>query len=88
MARTIWKYALSPRGIGISMPVGAKVLTAREQNDAICIWAEVDPEAEKVLRHFRIYGTGHDMPDDPGTYIGTTSFRGGALIFHVYESAS
>jgi hypothetical protein len=88
MARTIWKFQLNPIARGVVMPVGAKVLTAREQGDTICIWAEVDPDAEGSMRHFVVYGTGHEMPDDPGTYIGTASLSGGRLIFHVYEPVS
>jgi hypothetical protein len=32
-----------------------------------------------------MYGTGHDMPDDPGQYVGTFQMHGGALVFHLFE---
>jgi hypothetical protein len=32
-------------------------------------------------------GTGHEMSDNPGTYIGTAMLDGGNLVFHVYEPA-
>jgi hypothetical protein len=85
--KTIWKYTLTP-GEVVRMPEGAVVLTAREQNDQICIWAEVDPAKANEVRQFEIFGTGHPMPADMGVerkYIGTASLYDGKLIFHVYE---
>lgn len=93
MKKTIWKYVLVPKkgtfNILIDIPKGATVLTAREQGDDICIWAEVNPdEPFKETRIFEVFGTGHEMPIDMGIdrkYIGTASILGGGLIFHVYE---
>mgnify|MGYP000302406813 CR=1 FL=1 len=82
----IGKKAISNDFDGDGKPVGgAKVLTAREQRHAVCIWAEVDPTRDSELRHFRVYGTGHRMPDEPGTYVGTAMPFGGAEVYHVYE---
>lgn len=83
----IWKYTLQPR-TRVPMPKGAKVLCAREQAGNVCIWAEVDPTAPKENRAFEVFGTGHEMADQPRTYIGTVVLSGGALVFHVYESTS
>lgn len=93
MKKTIWKYVLVPKrgtfNILIDIPKGATVLTAREQGDDICIWAEVNPEEPfEETRIFEVFGTGHEMPIDmkiDRKYIGTASIRGGYLIFHVYE---
>lgn len=84
MARTIWKFLLRP-GEPVVMPAGARPISAREQHDTICVWAEVDPAAPMEPRHFGVYGTGHALPDDPGRFLGTASLHGGRLIFHVYE---
>jgi len=86
--RTIWKFVLNPNDLKLRIPAGAKILTAREQGDAVCIWAEVNPTAEPEERMFEVFGTGHDMPFEPSverTYIGTAMLNGGALVFHVYE---
>ena len=63
-------------------------MTAREQGNEICLWAEVGPDRPLEMRSFEIFGTGHDIPVDTGVdrmYIGTASLYSGALIFHVYE---
>ena len=72
----------------MSIPEGATILTAHEQRNEICIWAEVCPTAPLEARTFEVFGTGHDMPIDMGIerrYIGTAIINGGSYIFHVYE---
>lgn len=83
--KTIWKFTLEHGGETIEMPQGAVILTAREQGESICLWAEVDTQALYERRSFMVYGTGHQMPNYKMKYIGTASLEGGALIFHVYE---
>ena len=86
--KTIWKFVLDPRHLTLDMPQGAVVLTAREQRDEICIWAEVDPSAINEARFFDVFGTGHDLPTGMGLdrrYIGTAMLHGGSLVLHVYE---
>lgn len=83
---TIWKFPIQLAArVAVPMPMGAKVLTAAGQGRDICIWAEVEPTRDREARLFAVYGTGHQMPDDPGTYIGTAMLAGGHLVFHVYE---
>jgi len=84
MMKTIWKYALDFQTI-VDIPKGAKVLTVQEQRGDPQLWAIVDPDAETEKRTFIIYGTGHNMPDDPGEYVGTFQQLGGNLVFHVFE---
>lgn len=88
MSRTIHKYNLLPGepGYCLMLPEGAKVLAIGNQNELLMLWAEVDPDAALEPRHFVTYSTGHPMPDDPGTYIGTTIFMSGSLVWHVYET--
>lgn len=82
--KTIWKYTMKPQ-CSHDMPKDAQLLSVREQGDEICMWALVDPEAEKETRHFVGFGTGHDVPDRPMTFIGTAHLHGGMLVFHVFE---
>jgi hypothetical protein len=84
MTKTIWKYTLEHR-IQLQMPKGAEVLTVREQGEEICLWALVDPSAEKETRQFHSFGTGHDVDDLPMKYVGTSHLEGGALVFHTFE---
>lgn len=84
---SIWKFVLAPQ-CSLSMPVGAQVLSVREQGDSICLWALVDPSAPLEMRRFIVFGTGHPLPaDEPLTYLGTAHLEQGKLVFHVFERA-
>lgn len=81
----VWKFVLKVADVQeVMMPAGAECLCAAEQAGHLCIWAKVDPSAPLEPRTIAVYGTGHPAPDD-GHYIGTAFFRGGALVFHVFE---
>lgn len=82
--KQVWKWTLYPKSI-IEVPVGAKILTIQEQNGEPQIWMLVDPDAPKCKRRFLSYGTGHEMPDDPGQYVGTFQLKDDGLVFHVFE---
>lgn len=82
--KTIWKYTLQPE-CTLDMPKGADVLSVREQGEDICLWALVDPSAEKEQRQFVAFGTGHDVPDRNMKFIGTAHLHDSSLVFHVFE---
>ena len=91
MAKTIWKFMpqLDEDNAAIAtveMPIGARVLTAREQGNELCLWAEVDPSAATEMRSFQVFGTGHEMPDVIGAYVGTAMLYSGKLVLHVYAT--
>lgn len=68
----IFKYPLEiTRTQKVKMPYGARVLTLQMQGDVPAIWAEVDPNAELLEYTINMYGTGWDMPDNHGRYLGT-----------------
>lgn len=84
--RTIWKFSIGQTKAAVKMPIGAKPLAVQVQGDEACLWAEVDSDAETETRHFRIFGTGHDMPSGMGysdVYLGT--FQQGPFMWHLYE---
>jgi len=86
--KTIYKYTLDPRRSEYDLPIGAKILTVQGQNEQVCIWAEVDTEADTEKVRFEVYGTGHEIKWDMGTdreYLGTAQLKNGALVFHVYR---
>lgn len=83
--KTIWKWTLDCETT-IDMPQDAQLLAVQEQFTQPQLWALVDPTAKMERRSFRIYGTGHALPDDPGRYVGTFQRLGGNLIYHVFET--
>lgn len=84
---SICKYVLKPE-IELEMPIGAQVLSIREQGEEICLWALVNPDAPKEKRRFVSFGTGHDVPAVALQFHGTAHLRGGSLVFHVFEVPS
>ena len=82
--KTIWKYTLNP-ATSIEMPIGSQLLSVHEQKSEICLWALVDPERDMEVRHFRVFGTGHKIPDKQA-FIGSGLLNNGSLVFHVFES--
>ena len=87
MSATIWKYPLRLSELqDIEMPVGAHILHVAEQFGTLCMWAIVDPLAEKRPRRFAIVGTGHPAPDDVDTiHVGSAVCDGGRFVWHVFE---
>jgi len=86
---TIWKFPIDITDeSSITMPMGAKVLSVQTQNGQPCIWAEVNTRSRPEERPFRIFGTGHELPDglhDSWVFVGTFQVAGGALVFHLYR---
>lgn len=87
---TIYKYLLPITDLqGVDLPKGAKILHVGEQEGGISLWAQVDTEAEKENRVFKIVGTGHPIAagDRPQglTFIGTVIQRSAPLVWHIFE---
>lgn len=88
MTKKIYKYPLVLEAHQeVLLPKEAKVLCFANQYEAPVIWVEVDPDKPTVSRLFHIVGTGHEMlAQQELAYIGTAVFRGGALVWHLYEA--
>lgn len=83
--KTIWKFPLTT-GLTLQVPRGARVLDIRDQNGSICLWALVNTEASPEEMKLAIYGTGHELPEDPGDYLGSVHQNG--FVWHVFETVS
>lgn len=92
--RTVWKYPVPVQDdFALTMPQGATILSVQAQGSHAVpgqggqpvLWALVDPDAPITQRQFRLAGTGHPVPDDPGTYVGTFQLYGGGFIGHLWE---
>lgn len=91
MNKQIWKFEINTNQITIEIPKEAEILTMQTQNEKPCIWALVNPENKKELRHFEVYGTGHNIYYDMGIerkYINTFQLHNGDLVFHLFERIS
>lgn len=85
MNTTIHKYPLKVQSKQvIGLPVGAKILDVQVQQGHPCIWALVDKVASVIAVQVSIYGTDHEMPDEPGRYIGTFQTNNDELVFHAF----
>ena len=83
---TIWKYPLLVTDEQtIEVPYEARFLTVQKQDKQPVLWALVDPKNHKISKTIHIFGTGHEIPRDIGSYISTFQMHEGMLIFHVFE---
>jgi hypothetical protein len=85
--KTIWKFPLAEVSpYQITMPKEAEILTVQRQGGSACIWAIVNPDADKERRVFEVFGTGQPMHGDMGVerkYVNT--FQQGPYVWHVFE---
>lgn len=82
---TIFKYVL---GIDANqthrLPQGATILrVGMDTAESPCFWAKVDTRNPLEEVYISVYGTGHPLPDNCGTYLG--SLNQGAFIWHVFQ---
>lgn len=82
--KTIWKYEMLLRNSIFTIPEGAEFLMVQRQGNFPCIWFLVSPNATKECRKFSAYGTGQEVPYDPGIYRGTIQ-TGNGLVHHIFE---
>ena len=87
--KTIYKYLLRVADSQeLLLPIGAQILTVQTQGEGVCLWALIDPTAEKEVRIIEIYGTGHEINYGMGTnrvYINTFKMFNDTIIFHAFE---
>ena len=85
----IFKYVLPAiNDLEILLPEGAKVLSVKEQDQEIVIYALVALEKPMEWRKFKIIGTGHPIEDgelDNYDFIDTAKLHNGKLMFHVFK---
>ena len=86
---TIWKFNLEITDEQVlEMPVGSRLLKVDMQQEVPCLWAAVNPEAQKQPVKIRVIGTGHQIPDYKYlTHIDTFQMAGGSLVWHVFQKS-
>lgn len=81
----VWKYELNVTGEQtLMLPVGAKLLSIKEQGDKIFLWALVDEENDIYPITIAIVGTGHDCWCHDWEYFDTVMTHGGVLVWHIF----
>lgn len=90
MRRTVWKYAVEVDDDEhtIGMPAGSRIVHVDSADARVVVfWAEVEPKSPPVARTFRVFGTGHPIPEGEGWgHVGTAPSEY-ALVWHLYERA-
>ena len=85
--KTIWKFTLEITDKQVIMlPEQSKIICVQVQQGKPCIWAEVDLSKTDTADQYDIYtyGTGHEVENIEGQYIGTYQLHDGYQICHVY----
>lgn len=87
MRNTIWKAVIAQDDHSFEAPIGAELLTAREQGSDLCVWFRCNPDLPKEKRRVEVCGTGWENSPQ-GRYVGSAHFDGGQLVFHVFEPSA
>lgn len=84
--RTIYKYILSIEDTQkIEIPFDSLILSAKIQNNIICIWAVVDTDNPIIERKVVICGTGHRFEyKEPLKFIDTVLLHNDKIVFHIF----
>ena len=87
--KKIYKYTLNIEDRqGLEMPTGAKILSAKNQGDNICLWALVDTEEKMTMTYeIEIFSTGNPVYENDKTFrefIDTCVMPNG-LVWHLFK---
>ena len=81
----IYKYELKIPGVNtVPLPIESEILSVQMQQEKLCMWVMLEPDAPKQIELFVVYGTGWDISDSPGKHLGTVQDRG--LVWHVFQA--
>jgi hypothetical protein len=82
----IYKYILKFEDIQTLEIPSNKILSVKEQNNQIVIYALIDDKIEPIIYNFAINGTGNTITFDIDNFkfLGTVKINNGRLMFHVF----
>jgi len=85
----VYKYSVKSTGsTKIEVPVGAEILSAKNQNEGLEIWALVDGAQTKTREiTIRSFVTGLEEVPDPDnlSFIDTVLFQNDRFVVHVFQ---
>ena len=88
--RIVWKFAVPhPTDTGrafIDLPQNAEILSAGLQDDAMYVWALVDPLNDNEIRRLIVANTGMEVPGFPvdARFLGTFT-SSNDIVWHVWD---
>ena len=85
--QTIYKFPLDNTSgkYSFELPKDAEVLLVKVQRDVPCLWVKLDLDAPKIVRQFRLYGTGHPIEENSLYHHGSFFMQEGRFVFHLFE---
>lgn len=90
MSRAVWKYTIPVDDQDHAFTLGwiAPVLhVASESLDTVSFWIEHLSNGSELERKFRVFGTGHPIPDR-AVYVGTVPLPSVGIVWHLYETTA
>jgi len=84
--KTIHKHILTNDKVILALPIGYEILAVGGQGGSAAMWVLGDVAATTVRVSFSLYGTGWDVPNTPGKYLGTCQLP--PLVWHVFENGT
>lgn len=86
---TIYKYELMLRDAqAITMPEGAKILSAQKQRNTLCLWVQCDTRKHMQQRTILITGTGNKLPCPSNELRFIDTVQDDMFVWHVFEQIS
>ncbi|AQY22662.1 DUF7352 domain-containing protein [Riemerella anatipestifer] len=84
--KVVYKYPLLVQGVQfVSLPKGAEILCVQEQNRKPCLWALVNPLAEKQDVRIITSSTGEVFNTKNLKYIGTYQLPDNGFVGHLFK---
>lgn len=98
--KTVYKYPidlLKPETGVLTLPRGARCVLAApppqelerrlRPGEVLCLWFEVETRHQVEVRHFKVFGTGHEQTTTEGQMLEhVASVVVEPFVWHVYES--
>jgi len=81
----IWKYKFPLTDFILQLPKGTKILDALMQGEYPCLWALLDPNADKEERRFIVMGTGQTFPKLELKLTHISTFLENGYVWHLFE---
>ena len=92
--KSIYKYSIDPFTSTMLCGPITKILSVKEQNGKLWVWAEIDTDEDETKVHVVDIGTGWDLEPtvdsdcvlDTHEFLDTVLTAGGYLAHHIYYS--